>query len=186
VPEKGFVVLSHWDYDHYSLAIKRLKGLQNLEWFVPFQSSFGPCANRLLKSIENAGKINFVTAGPVALTRVVSIMKCCGQQTNRNDSGLVVRVRTNKGNVLLAGDAGYNFIPTPAKRNLAGLTVPHHGGQGTGVPPNPNAKKAVAAISCGIPNRYGHPHSATISSHLLWTIKRTIDPKAGRGPIILP
>ena len=103
-----------------------------------------------MKSTGNVGKINFVTGGPVALTPKRSILKCCGPETNRNASGLVLQVQANKGSILLTGDAGYDFIPAIAKNNLIGLTVPHHGGVGAGIPPAPKVKEAVATISYGI------------------------------------
>jgi beta-lactamase superfamily II metal-dependent hydrolase len=140
-----------------------------------------------LKSTGNVGKINFVTGGPVALTPKRSILKCCGPETNRNASGLVLQVQANKGSILLTGDAGYDFIPAIAKNNLIGLTVPHHGGVGAGIPPAPKVKEAVATISYGIPNRYGHPNNTTINDHSLWSVKKTIYPGTRRrGDIFLP
>ena len=187
VPDSGFVILSHWDFDHYSLAIKRLEKLQKLEWYVPLQSSFSPSAIKLLKSIEKVGKINFVNGSHIALTRRLTIMKCSGPQSDPNSSGLVLQLQTDRGNVLLTGDAGYDFIPSMAKKDLIGLTVPHHGGLGEGIPPSPKEDQSVAAISYGIPNKYGHPRETTITDHSLWEIKRTINSGTRiRGSIILP
>jgi hypothetical protein len=37
VPDSGFVVLSHWDFDHYSLAVSKIPKLRDLDWYAPDQ-----------------------------------------------------------------------------------------------------------------------------------------------------
>ena len=52
VPNSGFVVLSHWDFDHYALAVTKLKSLQALKWYAPNQA-VGPNAARLQSILGN-------------------------------------------------------------------------------------------------------------------------------------
>ncbi|MDQ3288661.1 MAG: hypothetical protein M3Q42_10465 [Pseudomonadota bacterium] len=186
IPPTGFVALSHWDFDHYSLALVEFPDLQKCTWYAPDQS-VGPTAARLQSLIGT--RLHFVTVACHKIATDIALWRGTGSATDRNNSGYVLRAETTSGAILLTGDVSYNSIPKKVIANLAALGVSHHGGNGCSNPPAPNKKGRVAAISYGAGNRYGHPDGHHVGAHaaLNWVIKRTATEGAVvRGDIWLP
>lgn len=185
IPRDGFVVLSHWDFDHYSLAATKLKGLQSLRWYAPDQK-VGPNAARLQVTLGH--RLTLMNANLVGICPGVQAWKGTASPSDRNNSGYVLRLMGQVGAILLTGDVGYDHIPGHAKADLSSLAITHHGGAGCGNPPAP-FRIGNAAVSYGKPNRYGHPSSTDIRVHqtLGWTVKATAgDIAVRRGDVWLP
>jgi beta-lactamase superfamily II metal-dependent hydrolase len=185
VPRSGFVVLSHWDFDHYSLAVSKLVELQELHWYAPRQE-VGFNAARLQANLSS--RLKFIAARRVDIGPSLQLFRGLGTRTNRNDSGYVMLVKSGRGPVLLTGDVSYEKIPMRAKRGLVGICIPHHGGNGSENPPT-SATRATAAVSYGLPNRYHHPNEANLKQHASphWHVERTAgSPTRLRGDIWLP
>jgi beta-lactamase superfamily II metal-dependent hydrolase len=74
--------------------------------------------------------------------------------------------------VLLTADVGYNYMEAALKNGLTGVSIPHHGGNGSAAPPNGSG---IAAVSYGVPNRYRHPIENNLNAHSVagWTVNRT-------------
>jgi len=167
----GFVILSHWDFDHFALAFKE-PNLKRLTWFAPKQD-VGANAARFQRSL---GKRLFflksnLTAGPVRLIR------CAGTpSSNKNLTGYVMHINLKDAGILLPGDADYQWIPLNVKSRTNRLLLPHHGASGS-LPPSPDARpKPLAVISYGHPNIYRHPNEPQIRAHRIagWkNIQRT-------------
>ncbi|WP_308921825.1 hypothetical protein [Janthinobacterium sp. J1-1] len=185
IPRNGFVALSHWDFDHYSLAVTKMKGLQKLTWYAPEQL-VGPNAARLQSLLGS--KLNFVHTPTYQILNGLQMWKGGGASDDRNNSGYVLNVQNGAGGTLLTGDTDYDFIPAGAKTNLVALSVTHHGGSGAGNPPAPMANNAVAAVSFGLPNRYHHPNWKDIEKHELagWSVQPTFLTPKNRGDVWLP
>jgi beta-lactamase superfamily II metal-dependent hydrolase len=100
------------------------------------------------------------------------LLRGTGPADDRNNSGYVLQIPYKDGNRLLTGDVAYNYIPSIAFIDVAGLAVTHHGGM-KGVAPPTGAGLAIA--SYGVPNRYHHPYEAFLQDHAAagWTIQRT-------------
>ena len=87
---------------------------------------------------------------------------------NPNDNSLVIRVTLERRAVLLVGDAERAEEETLVARHAASLRadflkVGHHGSATSSSPAFVSAVAASdAAISCGVRNRFGHPHAATL------------------------
>lgn len=143
ISSDGFVALSHWDFDHYSLAVTKMKGLQNLTWYAPEQL-VGPNAARL--QVLLGARLNFVNTPTYQISRGLKMWQGSGAPNDRNNSGYVFTVQNRAGRTLLTGDVAYDCIPTAAKVNLAALGVTHHGGSGGGSPPTPMAGTGPAAV----------------------------------------
>jgi beta-lactamase superfamily II metal-dependent hydrolase len=175
VPASGFVVLSHWDFDHYALAVTRLKNLQRLDWYAPRQK-VGPNAAKFQDDL--GARLHFIGRKQIPITKGLKLYRGLGPLTDRNSSGYVMRLKQKDENVLLTADVGYDHINTALKKGLTGLSVPHHGGNGS---VNPPIGKGTAAVSYGLPNRYRHPVEDNLLAHAMagWSIKRT----AAHGPI---
>jgi hypothetical protein len=184
VPSQGFVALSHWDFDHYSLAVTKLKSLQKLSWFAPDQP-VGPNAARLQHQLgEN---LTLITQPSFQITKGLDLWKGSGSAADRNNSGYVLTVSGQTTKLLLTGDVDYDRIPTQAKSNLSGLSITHHGGSGSGTPPLPMNGQGMAAVSYGIPNRYHHPDEDNLQRHdaVGWTVQPTFVTKTQRGDVWL-
>ena len=168
VTQSPTVVLSHWHYDHWSLA-KRFDGqLLQSRWIVPRQGRPGFTASVLLGLIRKHGEA-LLWPETLAQTRwgAVAIHRCNGR--SRNDSGIALIVHgPNNMQVVLPGDARYRYI-TALPRVTTSLVAAHHGGV-TGAQeseiPRPDGERAGRLVySCGDRNSYGHPMTASVVRH---------------------
>lgn len=184
IPKNGFVALSHWDFDHYSLAVTSLKTLQNLTWLAPNQP-VGPNAARL-QSLLGAN-LTLLNASSFIIAPGLVLYRGMGMATDRNNNGFVLSASTASGNILLAGDVGYDMIPASAQNGLVGINISHHGGTTTGTPPSPANSRSVAAVSYGVPNRYRHPDAKSLAAHqkLGWKVMPTCPLTTPRGDVWL-
>ena len=166
-----FVVLSHWDFDHYSLAVTKWLGLQKLRWIAPDQP-VGPNAAAL--QVALGAKLTKVTASHVPLFANATLHKGSGPPTDKNESGYALHLANGADSILLAADVGYSSIGSAAKAGITGLGVCHHGGKGASAPPRAHGA-ARAAVSYGDPNRYRHPDEGLLTEHNAagWHVTRT-------------
>ncbi|VXC84735.1 hypothetical protein [Sphingomonas sp. AX6] len=166
---KGFVILSHWDFDHFDLG-RRHKPYQGLDWYAPDQP-VGPNTARFQADLGNA--LTFIdgaaTNGGFSLARGTS-----AKANDRNGSGYQLRYEEGGQAVILTGDTGYEFIQPHMLLALGALSVPHHAGRSDANPPVSNPPGRAIA-SYGIPNSYRHPHGKTLSDHITqgWKIAPT-------------
>jgi hypothetical protein len=160
------VVLSHWDYDHWSSGQRDPRAL-GLTWIVPHQK-LGPTHITFLGQIHATGR---ALVWPPQLSQLVvgdvSIERCTGPPRSRNDSGLAIAVTQSDGSrMLLPADAGYNHVPS-ASGSFASLTVPHHGGRtpSSSVPASDARASGRCAYSTGAGNSYHHPYRNVVLAH---------------------
>jgi hypothetical protein len=182
IPQKGFVAISHWDFDHYSLGVSKLTGLQRLSWYAPDQR-VGPNAAALQAKLGS--KLTLLSGPSYQLAPGLDLWKGTGTGANRNHTGYVMRALRPHGYALLAGDLPYSLMPAGAQGSPGALAITHHGGSSTGLPPTPIAPGSIAAVSYGEPNRYHHPDPAFIAAHqsLGWTVKPTFTSAKTRGDV---
>jgi len=179
----GFVILSHWDSDHYAYGLDGT--LDDKLWFAPAQTSIGPTANSLAQRLHALGRLRLVGTGKSSRhQRGIRLVRCSG--TTINGSGLALHQRALGRNLLLTGDADYDLIPSMTGVMLSGLQIPHHGGKmsGTSIIPHGHGQHASAVVSCGVPNRYDHPNGQTLLNHVTanWSVSFTADrPGIPRG-----
>ncbi|WP_286863710.1 MULTISPECIES: hypothetical protein [unclassified Herbaspirillum] len=175
---EGFVALSHWDFDHYSLAVTKLPQLRTLKWYAPFQAVGKNCL-RLQKLV--GGNLTFISAATYGILPDVLLFRGTASYSDRNNSGYAARVGTMNEAYLLAGDVGYLHLSPFATMNLLGLGITHHGGRGADHPPPPLAKNLKAVVSYGAKNTYGHPKIDSLLEHANagWKIIETAQPKRG-------
>lgn len=181
IPSDGFVLLSHWDFDHYYLALTKLKELQYLKWYAP-QQTVGPNAARLQKLL--GANLLIINSNKYSISGDLCAWKGGGAADDRNGSGYALQVIQKSGNTLLTGDVSYDLIPASAKAGLKAICISHHGGKNGGVPPLPaHGPNRVAAVSFGIPNRYRHPNADVLIEHSTrgWVVKPTAGSTPPRG-----
>jgi hypothetical protein len=164
------VVLSHWDWDHWSSA-QRDPRAHDVTWIAPRQP-IGPANARF------AGKLKHLLlwAGhePLRLGPVL-LEHCSGASRNRNESGIAMLLHDpdSDGRMLFPGDAGYANVPS-ATGTFTSIVLPHHGGAtggGTVVDPDGSAHGRLVC-SAGPCNSYGHPSPSVMRAHKAWTKRR--------------
>lgn len=166
----GLVILSHWDFDHFALAI-RYPQLKSLKWFAPKQP-VGPNTARFQKSLGS--RLKFIT-GDVDIGGML-LRQCTGASSrDRNATGYAFRIERKDAGILLPGDADYQWLPPVIARGINRIMLPHHGAAGS-PPPYPDGRpNPIAVVSYGVPNTYRHPNEGQIDAHRRagWPIRRT-------------
>jgi hypothetical protein len=160
------VVLSHWDWDHWSSAF-RFEGALNSKWFVPplsqkpLQQAFA-----LILFEANALHIWKPTPGRIFFAGSVTWNLCTGRTTNDSGIAAVVQYGHKLDRLLLPGDAAYMHIPSAAAAtSFNSLIMTHHGGRLKSKHVPTAAAGAVAICSVGAGNSYQHPFLDTFEAH---------------------
>ncbi len=167
-PTKGdLVILSHWDWDHFSHG-REHKAFHQVPWVAPAQI-VGPGAYYFAEKLHGNGMLNLVRDSRRYRPKNGSLhlYSCPFSASDRNSSGIIAVAHLSRGNsVLLTGDCDYDTIN---RRSLPTATystiiIPHHGGELPGTPP-PISANGRFIVSYGLPNKYGHPKPSVISQH---------------------
>ncbi|WPN55368.1 hypothetical protein [Pseudomonas sp. P9_31] len=163
------VILSHWDWDHWSSAYRYPIALDT-RWIAPpvpkkpIQQAFA--ADLLARSNLLIWDGHFPSALRVG---GVGIERCTGKTTN--DSGLAVTVYPGprgRKNYLLPGDAGYRHIPSVARGDaFSAICITHHGGKLHSVSIPKAKQRGYTVCSLGAGNTYKHPYLHTLEKHML-------------------
>ncbi|MEQ9561762.1 MAG: hypothetical protein RLN69_04515, partial [Woeseiaceae bacterium] len=189
------IILSHWDWDHWSsAAVRGHPYLRRLTWIVPDQGSLpgvhASFAEQLI--MDGATVYRWPDEWKEKQFGQLTIQRCTGR--GRNDSGLALLIDAPDGTdrrVLLTGDASYESIPAIANNRsdpFHAVVAPHHGGKPHVTNPLialPTRSKLRRLIySYGSPNYYGHPHYRTQHQHrqAKWYAKQTRHTVPSQGP----
>jgi len=163
------VILSHWDWDHWSSAYRFPSALA-MEWIAP-EVPPKPIQLAFAADLYTRGHLHIWNkVGPSELrTGGVRLERCTGRTAN--DSGIAVSVFPNKRSkksCLLPGDADYRHIPSvQAGRAFDAICITHHGGRlHSAVIPKAKRRRAKCACSVGAGNSYHHhPFLETYEAH---------------------
>lgn len=171
------IILSHWDWDHWSSALRDRKALK-ATWVLPLQAASGPLGAvhaRFLALLRQHGKIlwwdknrTMSLAGSRNSSKVY-LFKAKGPKADRNQSGigLILNQRIGSKFVLLPGDASYKYCPRiKDSKNNAYFMVPHHGGK-TDLSRLPNRRRNRSdhvIYSYGTGNIFMHPRPDTVKA----------------------
>jgi len=160
------IVLSHWDWDHWSSQGRDATALQS-DWIAPHQR-VGPVHFKFASQLHASGRLLKWPAGlaSVSLGPTMTIDKCTG--SGRNHSGLAIAVTNQPAatdKMLLPADARYNVIPGSAANQYLHVVVTHHGGRHRTTAKTPSASQLTSAAACsfGSPNSYGHPNAQALN-----------------------
>jgi hypothetical protein len=171
----GFVVLSHWDFDHFAMALWKEPELKKLRWYAPCQT-VGPNTKAFADSLgSRLTYLSQPTYGLPSLQLLRGLGAQHGFPDDRNATGYVLRFERGDRGRLLSADVNYQHIPASALADLAGVYIPHHAGSGGTMPPTPVDGTGDAVASYGLPNKYRHPNDAVLRAHggLGWNIEHT-------------
>lgn len=187
------VILSHWDWDHWSSARRDTTAL-GTTWVVPRQR-IGPTHCAFLSDLLRHGTVH-VWPGDLDQLQVAELRveRCTGYASDRNASGLAMVFERSGADsderMLFPADCGYDFIPS-GRLDYTSVVVAHHGGRtkSTFVPAISGSPESRIVYSYGIPNYYEHPFQAVTDAFaktgvpVLRTIDR--DPASGLGHVHL-
>lgn len=169
------IVLSHWDWDHWSSANRDTRALAST-WIVPrHDNSLGPVHATFLGKIRSQGRaliwpqaVDDISAGDL------TVLRCTGRPKQRNSSGLALLLeRQSEGmwaRMLFPGDCAYDHVPR-SRLDYTHVVVPHHGGRtgSTFVPAPDGVTCGRLVYSYGANNSYGHPFPDVVRDHAcLW------------------
>lgn len=156
------VVLSHWDWDHWSSA-GRYSQILDSHWIVPRCDDPGANHRALAWDLHRRGHLHIWPKGMTEYDgQYFRIEKCTG--SGRNDSGLAMIVHGEEGpdprrEVLLTGDAAYDCIPgVTNKARFGAVVASHHGAivdSISEVRPSPRGGALVYSVGNG--NQFCHP-----------------------------
>lgn len=153
------IVLSHWDLDHWALALRFPKA-EDSKWIVPRQGPLGATHVKFAQRLHQKGNLLIWPSRQEQMGTAHGIICKLPQSRSRNQSGLVMTAETrwhepSPIRTLLPGDAPYCYIPAKAQTDLAGLVVSHHGGSHRGDSPPQACPDHKCGYSFGIGNSYG-------------------------------
>lgn len=172
--QKPPILLSHWDWDHWSSANRDPKAYRQT-WIVPRQdgNGLGAVHRTFLGRLRQNGT---VLVWPKSLTSLnrndYEVVQCTGPARNRNDSGLALILnrpeRETSQRMLFPGDCSYEHIPPAQAGAFTSLVCPHHGGRtGSSFVPAPDGNPAGRLVySYGQANCHGHPFPEVRADHL--------------------
>jgi beta-lactamase superfamily II metal-dependent hydrolase len=152
------IVLSHWDWDHWSSALRDHRALRTT-WIVPIQS-FGNVHGRFVAMLVRNGATLLWCDPKMGVVKLPGgeIRFCKGKKKSRNESGLAMTIGSDPVRVLLPGDASPgNAISI--RRKVDHIVVPHHGGRldKPELPRPTNPESSHLIYSYGVGNIFLHP-----------------------------
>lgn len=203
------VILSHWHFDHYAGAYRKVgKPVKNGVWVLPpVGSSLRPGSMRLVKTLIDAKCTilpfpNLIKANqPATMTittqagQKIALTQCTGSLTgNPNECGIAVNVEnTNPDGTLskwvLPGDASYDsFIDPFPNAVIAAVVAAHHGGKISpfNLPQRPNAGYARLLFSFGKDNNYGIPCTVEAATRSAYQKKQWVFPSNWTNAAVKP
>jgi hypothetical protein len=163
------VILSHWHYDHYSMALVSANAatLHALSWLVP-PGTTGPSGHALVANLNNRVTWPTLLPGLAAVGIQLYRAQNTANVNDVNNNGIVMVVdvdygsqQTNHRHALLPGDATYQYFNTGPIPNLQWIVAAHHGsnfGLNQAQIPAPTSAPGKIAYSYGISPALTHPH----------------------------
>lgn len=174
------VVLSHPHPDHFLGLASALEGVTVGELWDTGQGEAegaGPAYDALLAAMRARGvairrppELCGVHAIGGVVVEVLAPCPTTDGDHGPNDNSFVVRIRHGERALLFAGDAERFEEGTLLARGSTALRadvlkVGHHGSRTSSTPAFVAAvAPRVAVVSCGIRNRFGHPHAGTLDT----------------------
>jgi competence protein ComEC len=174
------VVLSHPHPDHFgglaALAASESVSIGEL-WYAagpaPPDGELGVLLARLSRRARRVREAaELCRTGTISAGAVIEVLAPCpdlSPELSANDNSLVLRLRWGARAALLLGDAERaaeaRLLGRPRELRADFLKVGHHGSRSSSTAELiARVQPALASISCGKGNRFGHPHAETLAT----------------------
>jgi hypothetical protein len=166
------VVLSHWDWDHWSSA-GRFSQVLHSHWIVPRCDDLGAHHRALAWDLHRRGHLHIWPHGMTDYPGTyLKVEKCTG--SGRNDSGLAMIVHGEetagaRREALLTGDAAYDCIPEVknGKTRFGAVVASHHGAIVDSIAEIRPTAQGSLIYSVGNGNQFCHPRLRAELEYLL-------------------
>ena len=171
VEELQYVFCSHAHEDHVGGLAAALAYFPAYHVYSPVTEASTQCFQDFVKYTRQQGlQVEVPAAGTVWQlgSATVTMLGPVAQYSDTNDTSIVLRIDYGSTSFLLTGDmektAETDLVNSGANLKADVLQVGHHGSStSTGYLFLNAVLPEMAVISCGVGNKYGHPHEETLS-----------------------
>ena len=171
VEELQYVFCSHAHEDHVGGLAAALAYFPANHVYSPVTEASTKCFRDFVKYTQQQGlQVEVPTVGTVWQlgSATVTLLGPVAQYSETNDTSLVLRIDYGNTSFLLTGDmeadAERDLVNSGANLKADVLQVGHHGSSTSTSYIFLNAVlPEMGVISCGVDNKYGHPHEETLS-----------------------
>ena len=171
VEELQYVFCSHAHEDHVGGLAAALAYFPANHVYSPVTEASTTCFKNFVKYTQQQGlQVEVPAVGAVWQlgSATVTQLGPVGQYSDTNDTSIVLRIDYGATSFLLTGDmeatAERDLVNSGANLNVDVLQVGHHGSSTSTSYVFLNAVlPEMGIISCGVNNKYGHPHEETLS-----------------------
>ena len=171
VEELQYVFCSHAHEDHVGGLAAALAYFPANHVYSPVTEVSTTCFKNFVKYTQQQGlQVEVPAVGTVWQlgSATVTQLGPVGQYSDTNDTSIVLRIDYGATSFLLTGDmeatAERDLVNSGANLNVDVLQVGHHGSSTSTSYVFLNAVlPEMGIISCGVNNKYGHPHEETLS-----------------------
>ena len=171
VEELQYVFCSHAHEDHVGGLAAALAYFPACHVYSPVTEASTKCFQDFVKYTRQQGlQVEVPAAGTVWQlgSATVTMLGPVAQYSDTNDTSIVLRIDYGSTSFLLTGDmektAETDLVNSGANLKADVLQVGHHGSStSTGYLFLNAVLPEMAVISCGVGNKYGHPHEETLS-----------------------
>ena len=171
VEELQYVFCSHAHEDHVGGLAAALAYFPANHVYSPVTEASTTCFKNFVKYTQQQGlQVEVPAVGTVWQlgSATVTQLGPVGQYSDTNDTSIVLRIDYGATSFLLTGDmeatAERDLVNSGANLNVDVLQVGHHGSStSTSYVFLNEVLPEMGIISCGVNNKYGHPHEETLS-----------------------
>ena len=167
VEQLEYVFCSHAHEDHVGGLAAALAYFPAYHVYSPVTEASTKCFKDFVKYTQQQGLPAVGTTWPLG-GATVTMVGPVAQYSDTNDTSIVLRIEYGSTSFLLTGDmektAETDLVNSGVNLRADVLQVGHHGSStSTGYLFLNSVLPEMAVISCGVNNKYGHPHEETLS-----------------------